>query len=212
MVSKSGSKTNSSKRWLERQHSDLYVQRAKAEGYRSRAAYKLLEMNQRDKLLRKGMMIVDLGAAPGGWSQVAAKEVSEKGLVYAVDILPMESIKGVDIVMGDFQKPEVVEKFILGLEGKSVDLVMSDMAPNLSGIAAADQSRSVNLAEAAMAFAEQVLRKEGVFLVKIFQGSGFEEYLTHLKSTFKQVMIRKPKASRTESREVYLLAKGYQPH
>jgi len=203
MVSKSGSKTNSSKRWLERQHS---------EGYRSRAAYKLLEMNQRDKLLRKGMTIVDLGAAPGGWSQVAAKEVSEKGFVYALDILPMDSIKGVDIVMGDFQKPEVVDSFILELEGKSVDLVMSDMAPNLSGIVAADQSRSVNLAEAAMIFAEQVLRKEGVFLVKIFQGTGFEAYLTQLKSTFKQVMIRKPKASRSESREVYLLAKGYQPN
>lgn len=208
---KSKIKSSSSKRWLERQEADPYVQKARAAGYRSRAAYKLLEINERDQLLRKGITVIDLGAAPGGWSQVAVNAVGRQGRVIALDILPMELIKGVDIVLGDFQKIEVIEGLVSELQ-VAVDLVMSDMAPNLSGIAMADQAQAVNLAEMALAFAKQVLRKEGVFLVKIFQGAGFQGYIKQLKCEFKQVLIRKPKASRAESREVYVLAKGYQPH
>lgn len=203
------SKKKSSARWLDRQHSDPYVQQARAAGYRSRAAYKLLELQEKDRILEKGMTVVDLGAAPGGWSQVAAKIVGRTGHVVAIDILAMEPLNGVDIVLGDFESPETIEKLIELLGNKPVDLVMSDMAPNMSGIAVVDQTQSVYLAEVAVAFAERVLTKKGTFLVKIFQGPGFQEYFKFLKERFDQVLTRKPKASRAESREVYLLAKGY---
>lgn len=205
-------KSKSSRRWLDRQHSDHYTQLAKAEGYRSRSAYKLLEIQEKDKILAKGMTVVDLGAAPGGWSQVLAKYVGQSGKIVAIDILPIEPLKGVDTVIGDFQKTETVEALMLVLNGKAVDLVISDLAPNLSGIAMVDQARSIDLAEMALDFAEKVLVKEGVFLIKIFQGSGFQEYLTRLKERFKRVLVRKPRASRAESREVYLLAQGYNPY
>lgn len=195
----------SKKEWIKRQHSDPYVQQAKLEGYRSRAAYKLLEIQQKDKLFSRGMTVVDLGAAPGGWSQVLAKIV---GKVVALDILPMESLPGVDIVVGDFETPEVMAELTYQLEGRKVDWVVSDMAPNLSGIAVSDQARSIRLAESAVAFAEEVLTTKGGLLVKVFQGVGFSEYLFTLKGLFKQVMIRKPKASRADSKEVYVLAKG----
>ncbi len=204
----SKAKSQSSKRWLERQHSDHYVLLAREEGYRSRAAYKLLEIQKKDKILEKGMTVVDLGAAPGGWSQVAAKCVGLEGKVWAIDILPMESLNGVDIIEGDFHNAEQLEGWVSTLEGK-VDLVISDMAPNISGITSVDQARASALAEIALLFAERVLVKNGEFLIKVFQGSGFQEYLKILKSSFKEVVVRKPKASRAGSREVYLLAKGY---
>lgn len=214
MTGKSGSKSKSksSRRWLDRQHSDYYTQLAKQEGYRSRSAYKLLEIQEKDKIIAKGMRVVDLGAAPGGWSQVLKKYVGQTGKIVAIDILPIEPLNGVDTVYGDFQKTETVEALMLLLDEKGVDLVISDLAPNLSGIATVDQARSMDLAELALEFAERVLVKEGVFLIKVFQGSGFQAYLAHLKERFQRVLVRKPKASRAESREVYLLARGYNPY
>ncbi len=210
MKAKSQAKSKSSRRWLERQHSDYYVLQAREAGYRSRAAYKLIEIQQRDKIFTKGMTVVDLGAAPGGWSQVASHYVGQEGKVIASDILPIEPMNGVDIVQGDFQQENVLLELVSRLEGKKVALVISDMAPNLSGIAAVDQARAIELAELAILFAERVLEKEGSLLIKIFQGLGFQEYVTELKGRFNQVVIRKPKASRKESREVYVLAKGHQ--
>jgi 23S rRNA (uridine2552-2'-O)-methyltransferase len=205
-------KSKSSRRWLDRQHSDYYTQLAKKTGYRSRSAYKLLEIQERDKILFKGMRVVDLGAAPGGWSQVLVNSIGQSGKIVAIDILPIEPLKGVDTVYGDFQKTETIEELMLLLDGKPVDLVISDLAPNLSGIAMVDQARAIDLAEMALDFTERVLVKEGAFLIKVFQGSGFQEYLAHLKARFQRVWVRKPKASRAESREVYLLAKGYNPY
>ncbi|HXH54630.1 MAG TPA: RlmE family RNA methyltransferase [Gammaproteobacteria bacterium] len=205
-------KSKSSKRWLDRQNSDYYTLLAREKGYRSRSAYKLLEIQEKDKILFKGMRVVDLGAAPGGWSQVLVSHVGPSGKIVAIDILPIESLKGVDTVYGDFQKSETIKELILLLDGKRVDLVISDLAPNLSGIALADQARVIDLAETALDFAEKALVKEGVFLIKVFQGSGFQEYLMRLKERFQRVFVRKPKASRAESREVYLLAKGYNPY
>lgn len=158
------------------------------------------------------MCVVDLGAAPGGWSQVILNTIGQTGKIVAIDILPIESLKGVDIVCGDFQKTETIEALMRVLDKKRVDLVISDLAPNLSGIAMVDQARAIDLAEIALDFAEQVLVEEGVFLIKVFQGSGFQEYLRLLKERFQRVLVRKPKASRAESREVYLLAKGYNPY
>lgn len=211
MMTKTRVKSKSSRAWLKRHHSDRYVQQAKESGYRSRAAYKLLEIQEKDKILVKGMTVVDLGAAPGGWSQIVAKRVGQSGKVIALDILPMESINGVDIVLGDFHNPEVLGELMKVLEGKPVDLVISDMAPNLSGISVIDQARAFALAESALDFASKVLAKNGAFLIKLFQGSGFQGYVNDLKGSFQQVLIRKPKASRLESKEIYLLAKGYKP-
>jgi len=209
MLTKSKAKSPSSRRWLQRQHADQYVRQAQAAGYRSRAAYKLLEIQKKDKIFQKGVNVVDLGAAPGGWSQVARECIGQSGKVIALDILPMESLKGVDIVQGDFQKEETLESLVLLSKDKGIQLVISDMAPNLSGITAVDQARSLHLAEVALTFSERVLMKNGILLVKLFQGLGFEAYLAQLKSKFSQVVIRKPKASRAESREVYLLGRGY---
>jgi 23S rRNA (uridine2552-2'-O)-methyltransferase len=203
------SRTKSSRRWLERQRSDPYTQQAKQQGYRSRAAFKLLEIQLKDNILRKGMNVVDLGAAPGGWSQVTSKLIGRSGTIIALDILPIEPLDGVDIVQGDFQEDEVFEQLTALLKGKRIDLVISDMAPNLSGINAVDQPRSVYLAELALSFAQSVLVKGGALLVKLFQGEGFETYWSMLKEQFDYVVIRKPKSSRAESREVYLLAKGF---
>ncbi len=206
------SRSKSSSDWLNRQHSDPYVRKAKEEGYRSRSAYKLLELQQKDRILRPGMRVVDLGAAPGGWSQVASKCVGKGGSVFALDLLPMDSLEGVDIVLGNFEKQEVFETLTDRLQGKEIDLVISDMAPNLSGVAISDQARSIALAEVAFQFAQGVLAGNGMFLVKLFQGVGFSEYHMALKAIFKEVMIRKPKASRADSKEVYLLAKGCRKH
>lgn len=202
------SRSKSSSQWLQRQHNDDYVKRAIAEGYRSRAAYKLLEINERDNILRPNMTIVDLGAAPGGWSQVALKYVG-KGSVTAIDILPIDPIDGVDIILGDFREASVHEEVLKKLNGRLVDLVISDMAPNFSGIRDVDLPRAVYLAEIAFDFAQEVLVPGGCLLVKLFQGEGFTEYVKLLKQSFATVVVRKPKASRAESSEVYVLARQY---
>ncbi|MBP6104025.1 MAG: RlmE family RNA methyltransferase [Gammaproteobacteria bacterium] len=205
-------KTKSSHSWLQRQRSDPYVKLAVAQGYRSRAAFKLLEINQRDNLFKPGLRVVDLGAAPGGWSQVAKACVGTKGFVVSIDILEMEPLKDVCAIRGDFEQPTVIAQLQSALPGRQADLVISDMAPNLSGIAVVDQAKAFALVEAALASLEGLLIKDGTFLVKIFQGRGFTDYLQAVKQHFRQVMIRKPKASRSDSSEVYIVAKGYQQH
>ena len=201
-------KSHSSKQWLRRHVNDPYVQRSKREGYRSRSAYKLTEIDERDKLLATGQLVVDLGAAPGGWSQVAAKRVGAAGTVVAIDLLQMEPVAGVDFVQGDFTRGSGLKALAKLLEGRKADVVLSDMAPNMSGIAISDQARSMELAEAARDFALLHLQPEGAFLVKIFQGAGYDEYLKSLRAAFRKVVIRKPDASRGESAEQYLLARG----
>lgn len=192
-----------------REHvSDPYVQLAQKEGYRSRAAYKLLEIDARDHLLKPGMVVVDLGATPGGWSQVAAARVGRGGKVVALDLLPLDPLPGVEFIQGDFREDAVLRQLEKLLQGRLVGLVISDMAPNISGIASADQARAMHLAELAMEFALEHLKPEGSFLVKVFQGAGFEEYLGAMRKSFAKVATRKPKASRDRSSEVYLLATG----
>ncbi len=204
-------RSKSSYRWLNRQAKDLYTQNAKKEGYRSRAAYKLLEIQSRDTIFKPGLTVVDLGAAPGGWSQVAAGIVGQSGRVIAVDKLTLDSLPGVDILLGDFELPSTLQQLSEKLNGRGVDLVLSDMAPNMSGMTAIDQPRSIYLAELALAFAQEVLCVGGSFLVKTFQGEGFQAYWSMLKEHFDKVMIRKPRASRVESREIYVLARGFIP-
>jgi 23S rRNA (uridine2552-2'-O)-methyltransferase len=204
-------KSQSSKQWLRRHVSDPYVQRSKREGYRSRSAYKLTEIDARDKLLAPGMTVVDLGAAPGGWSQVAAKRVGAAGRIVAIDLLPMEPIPGVTFVQADFSARSGLQALDSALEGRAADLVISDMAPNLTGIAVTDQARAVELAELAREFALLHLKRGGALLVKIFQGAGYDEYLKSLRRAFEKVVVRKPGASRDESAEQYLLARGPRP-
>ena len=202
-------KANSSKGWLKEHFDDSYVLRAQKEGYRSRACYKLLEIQQRDYLIKPGMTVVDLGSAPGGWSQVAAQLVGHNGRVIASDILAMDGLAGVDFVKGDFTEEAVFEKIMAVIADSPVGLVISDMAPNMSGMSDIDQPRSMYLVELAVDMAKQVLKPEGVFLTKVFQGEGFEPLLADLKTVFKSVITRKPDASRARSREVYLLGKGF---
>ena len=204
------SKSHSSKQWLRRHVNDPYVQRSKKEGYRSRSAYKLTEIDERDKVLKPGMLVIDLGAAPGGWSQVVAKRVGPKGAVVAIDLLPMEPISGVTILMADFASDEGLAAVEGGMARKA-DVVLSDMAPNMSGIAVSDQARSMELAEIARDFAQLHLQAEGVFIVKVFQGAGYDEYLRSLRTAFQKVVVRKPASSRGESAEQYLVARGPKP-
>ena len=204
-------KTSSSKQWLKEHFDDAWVRRAREDGYRCRASYKLLEIQQKDHLLRAGMAVVDLGSAPGGWSQVAAKLVLPKGLVLASDILDMEPVDGVTFVKGDFTESTCFEQILGLLEGRGVDLVMSDMAPNMSGMNDIDQPRAMYLVELAVDFANQTLKPGGALLMKVFQGEGFNELLQLLKRNFTTVVNRKPEASRSRSREVYVLAKGFKP-
>jgi 23S rRNA (uridine2552-2'-O)-methyltransferase len=201
-------KSHSSKQWLRRHMNDPYVQRSRREGYRSRSAYKLTEIDDRDKVLRPGQVVVDLGAAPGGWSQVAVKRVGGKGRVVAIDLLEMEPVAGVTFVQGDFGSRKGLEAVQAALEEGLADVVLSDMAPNMSGIAVSDQARAMHLAEIARDFALLHLKPEGAFLVKIFQGAGYDEYLKSLRQAFRKVVVRKPDASRDESAEQYLLARG----
>ena len=202
-------KRSSSKAWLKEHRDDPYVQQAQRDGYRSRACYKLLELQEKDRLMRQGMTVLDLGSAPGGWSQVAIAQVGHHGRVIASDILPMDSIAGVDFVQGDFTESDVFEQ-ILGVIGEdSVDLVLSDMAPNMSGVNAVDQPRSMYLVELALDLALQVLSPGGAFATKVFHGEGFEELMRDTRSAFTSVLTRKPAASRPRSREVYLVAKGF---
>ena len=190
---------------------DPYVRRAKQEGYRSRAAYKLIEMLEKDKLVRPGMTVVDLGAAPGGWSQVLAPLVGSTGRVIALDVLEMEPVEGVAFIRGDFSETETLERLEKELAGRRIDLVISDMAPNISGVGLADQARSIGLAELAFDFACNRLKPGGSFLVKLFQGSGIDEFRKQLAGAFSTAVVRKPKASRGRSSELHLLARGRRP-
>ncbi|HHW77363.1 MAG TPA: 23S rRNA (uridine(2552)-2'-O)-methyltransferase RlmE [Xanthomonadaceae bacterium] len=199
----------SSARWLREHFTDEYVKRAQKEGYRSRAVYKLLEIHEKDRLLRPGLTVVDLGAAPGGWSQLAAQLVGGRGAVIALDLLPMEPLPGVGFIQGDFRETAVLERLLEMLNGRPVDLVISDMAPNTSGVKAVDQPRGMYLAELALDFARQCLRPGGDLLVKVFQGEGFDAFLKNLRAAFTTVAPRKPKASRARSAEQYLLARNY---
>lgn len=200
--------SKTSKQWMREHVNDPYVQLAQKAGFRSRAAYKLLEIDERDHLLKPGMVVVDLGATPGGWSQVAATRVGSGGKVIALDLLPLDPLAGVSFIQGDFREESVLHQLELALAGRPVGLVISDMAPNISGIVSADQARAMYLAELAMEFALEHLTPEGSFLVKVFQGEGFEAYLKNMRQHFDRVVSRKPKASRDRSSEVYLLASG----
>lgn len=208
MVKVTKNKSKSSQTWLKEHRDDIYVRQSKVDGYRSRAAYKLLELNKKDHLFKKGMTVVDLGAAPGGWSQVAYNLVQPGGMVLATDILDMESIPGVDFVQGDFTETNCLDELLQKLGDRKVDLVISDMAPNISGMSEIDQPRAMNLVELAMDFAENKLHKGGSLLMKVFQGEGFESLLKQLRSDYQSVLSRKPDASRARSKEIYLLAKG----
>lgn len=199
----------SSKRWLNEHFSDQYVKQAQSEGYRSRAVYKLKEIDEKVKLLIPGMTVVDLGASPGGWAQYVARKFDGRGLVIALDCLPMDPLPGVDFIQGDFRE-EAVEKALLEkVPPHQVDVVLSDMAPNMSGHNAIDIPRAMDLAELALDFAKKTLKPQGSFFIKLFHGSGFDEFVKDVRSHFKSVSIKKPAASRSRSRETYLLARGY---
>ncbi len=201
-------RSKSSHRWLKEHFSDPYVKKAQAEGLRSRAAYKLEELVERDRLLKPGMVVVDLGAAPGGWSQWVRQAMGDSGRVVALDILEMPGLAGVEFLHGDFREDEVLSALETLLDGQAVDLVLSDMAPNMSGVDAVDQPRAMHLAELAMDFADRHLRPEGSFLIKLFQGAGFDDYVRELRKRYARVAIRKPAASRKRSPEVYAMAQG----
>ncbi len=201
-------RTKSSKSWMNQHVNDPFVQQAKLHGYRARSAYKLLEIDAKDKLLKPGMRVVDLGSTPGGWSQVAAQKIGASGHVFALDLLEMVGLPNVSFILGDFTEDAVLAELMAQLGGQSVDLVISDMAPNISGVASADQARALHLAELAMEFALEHLNPDGRFLVKVFQGVGFEDFHKLMRSRFARVTARKPKASRDRSNEVYLLASG----
>ena len=200
-------RTKTSKAWMMEHVTDPYVQLAKHEGYRSRASYKLLEIIERDHLLKPGMRVVDLGATPGGWSQVVAQKLAGQGKVIALDLLEMLPLAGVTFIQGDFREDTVLAELVKALDGRPVDLVISDMAPNLSGVGLVDQARAMHLAELALEFALQHLKPGGSFLVKVFQGDGFDEYIRTMRGHFRQVATRKPKASRGRTNETFLLAK-----
>jgi 23S rRNA (uridine2552-2'-O)-methyltransferase len=203
------SRSKTSKAWIREHINDPYVQKAKAEGYRSRAAYKLLELDRKDRLLHPGQLLVDLGAAPGSWSQVAVARLGGKGRVVAVDLLPMEPLPGVHFVQGDFREQEVLDALLAALGGRKADLVISDLAPNISGIGVSDQARSMYLCELALEFARKCLQPGGSLLVKVFQGAGFTEFLAGMRKSFVKVGSRKPVASRGRSSEMYVLGKGF---
>ncbi len=208
MAARMATRSKSSQRWLKEHFSDPYVKKAQAEGMRSRAAYKLEELVARDRLLKPGMVVVDLGAAPGGWSQWVRQALGDSGRVVALDILEMPSLAGVEFLHGDFREDAVLSTLEATLGGTPVDLVLSDMAPNKSGMDAVDQPRMMHLAELAMDFADHHLRPGGNFLIKLFQGAGFDDYLRDLRRRYEKVSIRKPAASRKRSPEVYALAQG----
>ncbi len=203
-------RSKSSRRWLDRHFSDEYVKRAQQAGYRSRAVFKLLEIQEKDRLLAPGLRVADLGAAPGGWSQIAARLVGDKGHLVALDLLPMDPLPGVTFIQGDFREEAVLAQLRYALGGEPLDLVLSDMAPNMSGTAA-DQPRLMYLCELALDFALQQLKPGGALVIKVFQGEGFDDFLKTLRRHFRQVASRKPKSSRRESRELYLVARGFVP-
>jgi len=202
-------RSKSSARWLDEHVNDPFVKRAQVDGYRSRASYKLLAINDKDKLIKPGMLVMDLGSAPGGWSQVASKLVAPKGRVIASDILPMDAMADVEFIQGDFTEQEVFDRIMTAVDGAPVDVVISDMAPNISGVASADQASSIYLVELALDMACQVLKPKGSFIAKVFHGEGYEEFVKAVKEHFDTVVVRKPEASRARSREVYLVGKGF---
>ena len=202
-------RSKSSHHWLQEHVNDPYVKQAQKDGYRSRASYKLIQLNDKDRLIRPGMLIVDLGSAPGGWSQVAGRLVSDRGKVLATDILPMEPLKNVDFIQGDFTEDAVLNAILGRLDGAKPDLILCDIAPNISGIDSADQASSMYLVEIALDFARRVLKPKGDFVAKVFQGAGSESFVKELRASFEKVQIRKPAASRPRSREVYAVARGF---
>lgn len=202
-------RSKSSNRWLDEHVNDPYVKQAQIDGYRARAAYKLIELNEKDKLIRPGMLVLDLGSAPGSWSQIAGRLVGVKGRVIASDILPMDSLEQVDFIQGDFTEESVFNQIMEKLGGAQAELVMSDMAPNISGVDVADQAASMYLVELALDMACQVLKPKANFVTKVFQGEGFDEYVKAARAHFASVVIRKPNASRPRSREVYVVGKGF---
>lgn len=204
-------RSKSSNQWLQEHFNDHYVKESQKDGYRSRASYKLIELNKKDALFKKGHTVVDLGAAPGGWSQVAVEEVGERGIVIASDILEMDMITDVEFIQGDFTDESVLNEILGAMGGRCADVVISDMAPNMSGVQAVDQPKSMYLVELALDMARQILRPGGVFVSKVFHGEGFDEFMLDTKTSFQKVVTRKPGASRPRSREVYIVAKGYKP-
>ena len=194
--------------WIKQHVKDPYVQMSQKDGYRSRASYKLLEIIEKDRLIRPGMTVVDLGAAPGGWSQVAMDLVGHEGRVHALDLLPMDGIAGVDFILGDFTEDEILHELLALIDKRPVDLVISDMAPNLTGMKAVDQPAMIYLAELAVDLVRQVMTDDGIFIAKLFQGEGFDEFVRNTRTVFNVVSLKKPDASRSKSREVYLVAKG----
>ncbi len=202
-------RSKSSDRWLREHFDDAWVKRSQADGYRSRASYKLIELDKKDRLFQSGQLVVDLGAAPGGWSQVAVERVGEKGEVIASDILGINPIAGVTFVQGDFTEPSVLDALLDLLGDRKADVVISDMAPNMSGMAAVDIPNAMGLVELALDMAQQVLRPGGVLVTKVFQGEGFDALLADMKQSFDSVVSRKPDSSRSRSREVYQVCKGF---
>jgi 23S rRNA (uridine2552-2'-O)-methyltransferase len=202
------SRSKSSKRWLQEHHQDAYVLKAREQGYRSRAVYKLAEIQQKDRILKPGQFVLDLGAAPGGWSEYAEQIVGDQGKVIALDLLPVEPIAGVKFIQGDFTEQETLDRLLNLIDDRRIDLVLSDMAPNLSGMDSVDQPRSIYLSELALDLTRQFLKADGVFVVKLFQGEGFEELISLLRLSFKGVRFRKPDASRSRSSEIYAVCSG----
>ncbi|WP_336365849.1 23S rRNA (uridine(2552)-2'-O)-methyltransferase RlmE [Marinobacter sp. C2H3] len=202
-------RSKSSDRWLKEHFDDAWVKKSRQDGYRSRASYKLIELDRKDRLFRPGQLVVDLGAAPGGWSQVAVGRVGDQGVVIASDILPMDAIAGVDFIQGDFTEDEVFEQLLAALGDRQADVVISDMAPNMSGMAAVDIPRAMGLVELALDMARRVLRPGGTFAAKVFQGEGFDALMSDMRDSFQTVLSRKPDSSRARSREVYLVGKGF---
>ena len=202
-------RTKSSASWLSRHLSDPFVKQAQKDGYRSRAAYKLIEINDKDKLIRAGMRVLDLGSAPGGWSQVAGKIIGDKGKILATDILPMETLRNVDFIQGDFTEQDTLDKLLAWTGGGKFDLIICDIAPNITGISSADQASSIYFLELALDTVRRTLKPGANFVAKMFQGSGSDEYLKELRKHFDKVSIRKPAASRKDSSEVYVIAKGF---
>jgi len=202
-------RSKSSGAWLQEHVNDPYVKQAQRDGYRSRSSYKLIQLNERDRLIRPGMLIVDLGSAPGGWSQVATRLAGEQARVVATDILPMDPLKNVDFIQGDFTEEAVLNQVLERLGGRKPHLVICDIAPNISGVDSADQASSMYLVELALDFVRQALEPRGDFVVKVFQGAGADAYIKDVRTSFDKVFIRKPAASRPRSREVYLVAKGF---
>lgn len=202
-------RSKSSKAWLKEHFSDPYWQQAQKDGYRSRATYKLKELDEKERLLKPGMVVADLGAAPGGWSQWALQRIGKKGMVIGLDLLPIVPLEGGTFLQGDFRDESVMQELLSVLEGREVDIILSDMAPNTAGIPAVDVPRSIYLSELAIELAHQVLKPGGDLLIKVFQGAGIDEFLKDVRKVFTKVQLKKPKASRDRSIEVYVLARGY---